>query len=149
MANWTDDQLKSFVLLTDNQDMTAINDAVMGTQPNNPTAQALKDSWIAWWDSLGWLAKNVGTGAYDEARNRRNAFFMANASPEQQAAVKAVQTGGLTTETLQGGTARVNSSGRFPSPAPPPLIPTSYKVVGGSIFAGITTLAILKKLRIL
>lgn len=157
----TNEQLKSFLLFTDNQDMSAINQLIANTEPTNDKARALKDSWIAWWDGLSWLDKNVGTSAYDEARNRRNVFLLANAPADQVAQVKQVQATGGTTEELEGGSnipgkpgefqkaeKRATSEGKFPE-HPEPLIPTPYKIAGVATAVGVFTLAILKKLHII
>jgi hypothetical protein len=146
---WTDAQLESFLFLTDNQDMTAINQMIANTTPLNDQASALKDDWTTWFDGLGWYAKNVDTATYDLARNKRNAFVIAN-TPDAatQAIVQKSVASAFTEEEAEGGTRRSLSTGFFKIP-PVPLIPTPYKVaavVGG---VSIATLVLLKKLYIL
>jgi hypothetical protein len=144
---WTTEQVSSFLILTDNQDMEAINHFISDTVAVTPEAVKLKDAWIKWFDNLGWWEKNIGTPAYDEARNRRNAFIIANqpnatAKKEMQEQLKR----GIETEEMSpddfwtltpgdsGGQAtRKDSSGNLPEPPPEPLIPTWAK--GGMIIA--------------
>jgi len=149
MASWTNAQLESFLFLTDNQDMAAINQMIASTTPLNDEASALKDDWTTWYDSLGWYNKNVDTATYDLARNKRNAFVIAN-TPDAatQAIVQKSVASAFTEEEAEGGTRRSLSTGFFKIP-PVPLIPTPYKVaavVGG---VSIATLVLLKKLYIL
>lgn len=148
MANWTNEQLSSFLLFTDNQDMDAINKAIAVTPSTNPQATALKDSWIRWWDNLSWYERNIDTPTYDEARNRRNAFFLANAPQEQKEAVEHVIQSGMTTEEQEGHTKRADSTGHFPQ-EDAPLIPTQYKIVAIATGAGVGVLVLLKKLHII
>jgi hypothetical protein len=149
MASWTNAQLESFLFLTDNQDMAAIDQMIKGTTPLNDQATALKDDWTTWFDGLGWYAKNVDTATYDLARNKRNAFVIAN-TPDAatQAIVQKGVASAFTEEEAEGGTKRSLSTGFFKIP-PVPLIPTPYKVaaVVGAISVG--TLVVLKKLYIL
>ena len=139
MASWTTEQLSSFLLFTDNQDMEAINRFMSDTVAVTPEAVRLKDDWIRWWDTLGWGEKNVGTQAFDEARNRRNAFIIANAiTPSQKKDMEDVVKHGITSEEMQGDTRRADSSGKFPEPPPPPLVPDWMKLgTGIAALAGI------------
>jgi hypothetical protein len=158
----TNEQLQSFLLFKDNQDMAAINQMIANTEPTNARARQLKDDWIVWWDGLSWLDKNVTGDTYDKARNKRNEFLKANAqTAAEKAAVKKVAATGGTTEEVEAGVnkpgeagqfhkeeRRATEEGKFPEKKEP-LIPTQYKVVGVATAVGVATLAILKKLHII
>lgn len=154
MGPWTVEQLSSFLLFTDNQDMEAINRFMSDTVAVTPEAVKLKDDWIKWWDQLGWWEKSIETGPFDEARNRRNAFIRANVtSAADREAVERVIKTGVTTEEMSpddwwtlnpgdsgGQTKRADSEGNLPTPPPPPLIPTWAKT--GSIVAVLAGVAL-------
>lgn len=117
-------------------DIDAINVYIMQTQAVTPEATKLKDSWIKWFNDLSWYSKDLSLDTYDEARNRRNAFNIANApTAVAKAQVKAVVKGGLTSEESAGRASRLNSEGKFPE-EDKPLIPTPYKVVGAIALLG-------------
>lgn len=141
---WTTEQLSSFLLFTDNQDMEAINRFMSDTVAVTPEGVKLKDAWIKWWDNLGWWEKSIETGPFDEARNRRNAFIRANAATaaEKEAVERVIRTG-VTTEEMSpddfwrldpgnsgGQTKRTDSEGNLPEPPPAPLVPTWVKTGG-------------------
>lgn len=138
--DWTTEQQSSFLFLTGNQDMDAIN-VYMHSQPlNTAEATALFNDWVSWFDTLGWFSKNVDTSTYDIARNKRDAFNLANAiSEEDKAAVQATMKTGQSTEVNDGNTSRKNSEGKFPT-APFQLIPTWLKYAAGGL-AGVTLIA--------
>ena len=120
------------------EDIEAVNRYMMTTEAVTEKAVELKDEWVRWYNDLSWYALNVGNqSTYDEARNRRNAFNLANATtPEERAGAKKVARKGLTTEEMQGGVKRTDSQGRFPE-EDKPLIPTEYKVVVGLAVVGL------------
>jgi hypothetical protein len=108
-------------------DMQAVN-VYFTTQPiNTPEAAKLKDAWRMWYDSLGYFALRSDQ-TYDEARNRKYAFNLANAlTPDQKADVKEQQQHGLSSEELKGEPDRRLSDGTYAVP-PPPLISTKAKI---------------------
>jgi hypothetical protein len=133
-------------LFSNADDMNAINDYMMASQPATPSAVTLKDNWVTWWNGLG-MFSNFGDANYDEARNRRNAYDLANATTAAQVAqVHAVMTGGQSTEQDSGVTDRRLSDGSLPKG---PLIPVQYQAAAE--VAGVATLVliVLRKLHIL
>jgi hypothetical protein len=147
MANeWTTEQLHAlfdipdqFLLQDANADMIAINRYISDTVAITPEAVKLKDSWIIWWNGLTWYQKNIASETFDEARNRRNAFFVANAPTEKEkdAVKQVIETGG-TEEESEGKPRRTLSSGNFPGPPPAPLIPSLLKIGGAvAVLAGV------------
>jgi hypothetical protein len=144
---WTIEQMRAATLpfITSNEDMAAINQYISDTVALTPEAVKIKDSWIHWWDDMSWYDKNISTEGYDEARNRMHAFWLANAlTKEEEEQVKHVMTTGQTTEEMEGGTRRSDSTGNYEIPAEP-LIPTKYKVIGGIAAIGVGALYIYKK----
>lgn len=121
-------------------DIDAINRYIVYAVANTKDAEKIRDEWIRWHDGLGWWEKNVDTNTYDQARNIRNRFNLANAKSEKEREeIREVQQTGLSTEELEGGTRRVLSSGTYET-AEEPIVPTSFKVgVGvtlGALIAG-------------
>lgn len=109
-------------------DIDAINRYIVYTDVRTKDGAKVKDEWIRWHDSLSWWSKNMDSATYDEARNKRNRFNLANAtSKAEQNQIKDVQQTGLSTEEMQGGTRRVLSSGQYETPDEP-IIPTSFKL---------------------
>lgn len=118
-------------------DMEAINVYMMGTAPKNILATTLKNEWLHWYDALNFYDKNFDGGTYDVARNKRNAFNLANVSSlQEEQNVREVIKGGITTEQMQGKTDRRDSNGMFPNP-PPRTIPTWAYLVFGTVFLGV------------
>lgn len=64
------------------ENMDAINQYMRTTPLKTPEAFSIKDSFIRWWDNLGWYDKSVNDGAYDEASTRRNQLNIANQPTE-------------------------------------------------------------------
>lgn len=136
--NWTTEQLSAlfdipsqFLLQDSNKDMIAINRYMSDTVAITPEAVKLKDDWIRWYDNLTWNEKNILTRTFDEARNRRNAFFIANAPTEEaKEEIRDTLRNSITTEEAEGNPRRALSDGSFPEPPPPPLVPTWVKTGG-------------------
>ena len=77
--------------MSQSDDMSAIQRAIAATTPKTDTAVALKAEFIKWYDGLSFWDKSVSDSTFQEARKRRDAFFMANATtPAEVKAVKAV-----------------------------------------------------------
>jgi hypothetical protein len=156
MADWTTEQLSAlfdlpnqFFLQDSNKDMIALNEYMSDSVAITPEAVTLKDGWITWWNGLTWGQKNIDSATWDEARNRRNAFFLANApTKKDKADVQNFLNTAVTEEETEGKPRRVLSSGMLPSPPPPPpkpLIPSWFKIgagvaVLGGLAAGIATI---------
>jgi hypothetical protein len=103
----------NYIFFGDNEDMEALNRFFYDTPALTPEATKIKDSWIPWFDNLGFWEKNT-TEVYDEARNRLHAFERANAiTTEEKEQVESVITTGITTEEMEDNTKRSLSSGDF------------------------------------
>jgi peptidoglycan hydrolase-like protein with peptidoglycan-binding domain len=91
--------------MSQSEDMDAINKYMRTKpiEPGNAEAFQIKDSFIRWWDNLGWYDKSFSAGTYDEARTRRNQFNIANAKPgPDREHVRNVIATGIETEEMQG-----------------------------------------------
>lgn len=118
-------------------DLDAINRFMMATQTKNILATTLKNEWVHWFDSLNFYDRNFDKGTYDVARNKRNAFNLANVSSiQEEQQVKEVIKTGLTSEQMQGLPDRRDSSGMFPNP-PPRTVPTWFYLAFGTVFLGV------------
>lgn len=121
----------------------AIRVYMSSTPVKTPEAQTIKDAFIRWYDDLTVFGKGTQSN-FDLARNQRNRFELANAtSPDETAAVKEVQTTGLSHEQASGEPDRRDESGMLPGPVappPPPLIPTPW-LIGGAIVGGLALIA--------
>ena len=127
----------------------AINTFMLTTQPLTKKSEAIRDEWMHWYRPLSWFDKNFGTNTEAEAFNRRNAYMRANvATAEELAQVNEFLKKVPAFDPVTGKPNLVTTSGdRITTPEP--LVPTSYKVVGIVTVLGITTLAILKKIRLI
>ncbi len=139
--------------MSNSEDIAAIN-VYMQTQPvNNPAAAKVKDEWVKFHEGGAGSAWFPGQSVYDEARNIRNKFNLANArNAEERKQVELVMKGGLTTEELKGEPRRTTADGNYVvSPPPPPSnpwLPTKTKIAIGIGAAILVTLGTLKKLYI-
>src|SRR5206468_12801055 len=96
---------------------------------------SLKNEWITWFDRLAWYDKNFDQGTYDVARNKRNAFNLANvSSPSELSNVREVIKTGISSEQMQGLPDRRDSEGMFPNPPPRSLWPI---MLFGTLFLGV------------
>ncbi len=116
------------------EDIDAIAVYMAGQSPKTLLATNLKNDWVGWLNTVTWYGKNFDQATYDTARNKRNAFNLANAQNAQELAnVKAVITNGETTEGLQGLPDRRDTNGMYPVP-PPSILATSWPYIAlGSI----------------
>jgi hypothetical protein len=132
------------------EDLDAINAYIAGKKPADltPAAIRLRDQWIAWFNDLGFWARNFDSNNYNIARNKKRAFDLANAkTAEERAVIKKVQAGGVTTEEMSGKPTILGSGGFVEEPKP--LIPTQYKVAAAAA-AGITLAGVVaKKLKLI
>lgn len=156
MADWTTEQLSAlfdlpnqFLLQDSNKDMLALNEYMSDTVAVTPDAVKLKDDWITWWNGLTWYQRNIASDTWDEARNRRNAFFLANApTKKDKEDVQNFLNTAVTEEESEGKPRRTLSTGMLPTPpAPPapPLIPSWFKIgagvaILGGVAAGVATI---------
>lgn len=87
---------------TTTEDMEAIDVYMRSAPANTPAAQKIQADWKTWYDGLNFVTKMMDSN-FDEARSRRNAFWIANAvTADQKQAVNNVLTTGITTEEMQG-----------------------------------------------
>src|SRR4029079_3597951 len=124
------------------KDMEAINAFMMNAYAKTNRAAELQNQWVTFWNNLNWYGKSVSNSDYDEARNRRNAFVVANEeSPEGQELVRQQIAAGVSAEEMRGETKRSNQSGFFDAPTSdedrPFFPPWTLKAVGATILAGI------------
>ena len=98
-------------------DLAAIDVYMTSAWPKTTRATKLQDEWKVWFNKLDFYARHVEPGLeniYNEARNRRNEFNIANAvSEEQKQAVANVIHTGVTSEEQHGGTKQISSTGKF------------------------------------
>ncbi len=104
-------------LQADNLD--AINRFVVGTTIKTPLASPLRDEWIQWFDTRSAYQRNFDRVTYDQARNRKLAFELANATSEaERAQIMLVATTGLSSEEMQSEADRRQSGGHYSEAAP-------------------------------
>lgn len=126
-----------------NEDMEAINTYMQNAQPVTPDAVNALADWTAWWATLDWVDKNISTKAFDTARNKFNAFVVANQPTVQgKSDIKQILAQGITTEEMEGGERRADAEGNFPveKPKTPVQKWTMYAgiALGGSVLIGLT-----------
>jgi len=126
-------------------DMEAINKFFMETaKVQTPAAENVKQEWMKFWKeterSLTWYTQQE----YDDARNLRNRFNVANTTSAAAAAtIKAQQASGVTSEEMRGETRRAGTEGSYLEEEKP-WIPTSWKV-GGLIGVGLIATGVFAK----
>lgn len=118
--------------------LTAIDQYFHTQVKNTNEATNLFNQWVAWFNALGWYDKSFTQATYDEARNRRNAFDLANAqSDEEIAAIQERMKTGITSEEASGQVDRRDSSGNYILQKPP-WVPTWIWYAGGGFIALVT-----------
>lgn len=126
--------------LDDAANIDAINTYIAGATIKTAAGAKARDAWILWHDKLGWYDKSFPSlEVYDQARNLRNEFNIANAETVQEKRdVKQQQQTGLTSEELRGEASRRLSTGDYlehPDESEP-WLPTKTKIAIG-VLAGI------------
>lgn len=124
----------------DAANIDAINTYIAGAKIKTAAGAKARDAWILWHDKLGWYDKSFPSiPIYDQARNLRNEFNIANAeTPAEKKDVKQQQQTGLTSEELRGEASRRLSTGDYlehPEESEP-WLPAKTKIAIG-IFAGV------------
>ncbi len=112
--------------MSQSEDLEAVDRYIAGgAQPKTPAAAKVRDKWISWYNALSWWEKSMDGATWDKARNLRTEYNRVNATTpaEKEAVEKTVMTG-VTTENIQGGTSKVQSSGYIEEP----LISTKTKL---------------------
>lgn len=117
-------------------DLDAINEYMMKTKIKTKKAEALQVEWIKWFEPLSWYERTLDTDTFDVARNRRNAFNLANAtSTKAKEQIREVIKNGTSGEEARGETRRSTAEGRYIEDAelepPEPFFPTRVKVAAG------------------
>ena len=123
--------------------MEAINKYFMETAKiKTAAAEKLKREWMVWWkEHKGW---SYSDDEYDEARNMRNKFNLANAvSAMDHATVAETIARGVTSEEAEGETRRAGTEGMFVEEEKP-WIPTSWKV-GAVVGMGLVAVGVFGK----
>lgn len=120
-------------------DMNAINKFFMETaKVNTPAAEKVKQEWMQFWKDTERTFSWYSQEEFDQARNLRNRFNLANAKTDAaRVAVAAQQASGVTREEAGGNTRRAGTSGDYLEEEKP-WIPTSWKV---GAFVGVGLLA--------
>jgi len=112
---------EQIVQMSQSQDLAAIDTFIHSVSLNTNDAKALFTDWVQWYTNLGWYDLNVNSATYDTARNKRNAFELANAESEaDKEQIRQVQTQGISTEQAQGLPDRRDADGNI---VPPPKTP--------------------------
>lgn len=130
-------------------DMEALNRYMTSTKRITSKASALHDEWIEWYDSLGWYEINFDTSIFDQARNRKNAFNLANVkTAAERTALEDQIKNSFTTEEARGEPSRMKTDGSFnvkPKDSEP-FFPLRVKIAGAVTALGIGALWVLKKI---
>lgn len=106
-------------------DLDAINRYVTGTPVRTPQAQQAVNGWIEWFDTRSAWQKQFDRVTFDEARNRRLAFELANATTDaERADVQRRANEGLSAEEMQSEADRRQSGGHYSEKAPEGWSPT-------------------------
>ena len=124
---WTTEQTSALLTFSSNKDMDAINQYFIDHPPTNTAANMLVADWASWWANLSWWDKNISTDAFDAARNKVNAYMIANAPPAQQPVIKQVIAEGITTEEMEGQPKRADAQGNLPVPPPPGSLASDWQ----------------------
>lgn len=129
-------------------DMEAIDRYMKETKRVTSKANKLHDEWIVWYDGLGWYDLNFNTDIFDQARNRKNAFNLANVHTDaERDSLKEQIKNSFTTEEARGQPNRMKTDGAFnEAPDTEPFFPTRVKVAGGIAALGFGALWALKKI---
>jgi peptidoglycan hydrolase-like protein with peptidoglycan-binding domain len=93
------------------EDMSAIQRYMAAQTPKNEDSRALKAEFIKWFDNLSFWDRTLTGSTYVDAKKRRDAFMLTNATtPAELAAVRAVQKKGppVVTQT-ESGQVKVNT----------------------------------------
>lgn len=99
--------------------LDAINRYVVGATIHTPAAQQLRDAWILWFDTRSTYNRNFDRPTYDEARNRKLAFSLANATSEaEREQIRLVAQQGLSSEEMEGEADRRQSGGHYTEASP-------------------------------
>lgn len=133
-------------------DLDAIDVYMKATPIYTAEATRLRDDWITWWDDLGWYAKSFDADVFDVARNKKNAFNLANArTPPEKAQIRESLKTAFTTEEARGEPRRMLSDGTYTGQEESesesePFFPLRVKIAGGVAAAVLAALFVVKKI---
>jgi hypothetical protein len=149
-----DQQVADYQLAKDN--LNAVNDYIHSTPLKTDQAKSLASDWARWWDATGNpdnYSVTIPPPVWDEARNRRIAFDLANATTQaEKDIVVQVATTGMSSEQMQGKEDRRDpNTGLYfvPPPPPPPTFPPWVKPVfigAVALGVGLSVVPIIRKL---
>lgn len=125
--------------------LNAVNEYIHRQQLKTPAAASLASDWSRWWDSTGNpdnYSLRIPTAVWDEARNRKLKFDLANATtPQETELVKRVATTGMSSEQMRGEQDRRDpTTGGYyvpPEPPPPTFPPWAKPVFVGALALGL------------
>jgi len=87
--------------MSTSDDLDAINAYMSRTQAKTPEGKRLRDSFLKWFQGLGWFDKRTDD-TFSEARVRRNSFNVANSTTvAEKANVERVISTGMTREQME------------------------------------------------
>lgn len=138
-----DQQVADYTLARDN--LLAVNDYMHRTPGKTAQAKSLLSDWARWWDATGNPANysiKIPPPVWDEARNRKVAFDLANATTKaEQDLIIHTATTGMSSEQMQGQPDRRDpNTGLYfvPPPPPAPLLPPWVKPLAiGAVALGL------------
>ena len=139
----------------DAANIAAIHTYVMSQPLNTKAAEKARDAWLKFHEDLGWTGREFpSVEDYDNARNLRNAFDLANAkTAAEKKVVEEFHKNGITSEELRGEPKRTTSDGNYLVPPPEPeeevsepWIPMKTKIALGVGAAVLVGLSFLKKM---
>jgi hypothetical protein len=137
------------ILMSDN--LVATDNYFHQTLINTPAAASLASDWARWWMTTGnpdnyWFS--IPDAVWDEARNRKFAFDLAN-YPDQVARLKEEAKTNFSTEQMRGEPDRRDpTTGTFPVPKPAILPSWGMPVVLGAaaLGVGISIIPLIRKI---
>ena len=128
-------------------DLDAINRFISGATIRTPAAQALRDQWITWFDTRSSWEKQFDRVTFDEARNKRLDFQLANSLTDaEKAEVRRQASEGISSEQAQGAADRRQTGGTYSGKAS--SWGSGLALVGLSIVgSAVATAYVMRKLR--
>lgn len=135
-----DDIPSDIGVTTQADDLDAINRYMGEEKPLTKEATRLRDDWVKWYNGLSWYEINFDQNTFDLARNRRNAYNIANtkSQDERKQVIQQIQDG-LSHEQQVGEPDRRLSTGMLPT-VKLPVVSTTTKIVIG-VIGGIAVIA--------
>lgn len=146
-----DEQVAKFTLARDN--LNAVNSYLHSQPVKTSEAGRVASDWSHWWDTTGNPANytlEIPPEVWDEARNRRLQFDLANAvtTHEKNIVIDVAKTG-MSSEQAQGQEDRRDpTTGTYYVPPPPKMPPWAKPVFIGAaaLGLGLSVVPILRKL---